>query len=92
MINDYVVKDLLGKPLEIGQHVFTVANNRIVIARVVKFSKTFVWVQPIDSTAGKVNGMPRRAVPPQKLLRKYEYNVAIVDPKDITWANLSDAI
>ena len=56
MTNDYIVKDLLGKPLEVGQHVFTVANNRIVIARVVRFSKQFVWVQPIESTAGKVNG------------------------------------
>ena len=87
-----MVKDLLGKPLEVGQHVYTVANNRIVIARVVKFSGTFVWVQPIESTAGKVNGRPRRAVPPQKPLRKYEYNVAVVNPQDITWANLTDSI
>ena len=87
-----MIKDLLGKPLEIGTHVYTVANNRIVIARVVKLSETFVWVQPIESTAGKVGGLPRRAVPPQKILRKYEYNVALIEPVDMTWATLSDAV
>jgi hypothetical protein len=87
-----MVKDLLGKPLEVGQHVFTVANNRIVIARVTHFTDRFVWVQPIESTAGKVNGRPRRAVPPQKPLRKYEYNVVAVNPQDITWASLTDSL
>ena len=87
-----MIKDLLGKPLEIGTHVYTVANNRIVIARVVKLSETFVWVQPIESTAGKVNGRPRRGVPPQKPLRKLDYNVAAVNPQDITWANLTNSI
>ena len=87
-----MIKDLLGKPLEVGQHVFTVANNRIVIARVTHFTERFVWVQPIESTAGKVNGRPRRAVPPQKTLRKYEYNVVVVNPQDITWASLTDSL
>jgi hypothetical protein len=87
-----MTKDLLGKPLEIGTHVYTVANNRIVIARVVKFTEIFVWVQPIESTAGKVDGRPRRPVPPQKPLRKYDYNVVAVNPQDITWANLTNSL
>ena len=32
------------------------------------------------------------STPPQKILRKYEYNVAVVEPKDMTWATLVGAV
>jgi len=81
------VKDLLGKPLNEKDFVITNHNGRIVVAQVVKFTDIYVFVQPLNSTAGK-----RRCVPPQKVLRKYEYNVALIPPPDMTWAVLSNAV
>jgi hypothetical protein len=80
-------KDLLGKPLAEKDFVVTNHNNRIVVAQVIRFTDLFVYVQPLNSTAGK-----RREVPPQKILRKYEYNVALIPPPDMTWAVLTNAI
>ena len=87
------MKDLLGKALAVDDFVLTNQNNRIVVAKVVKFSDTFVFVKPIESDAGKVGTKySRRAVPPQKVLRKAEYNVARIDPSEITWAGIADCI
>jgi hypothetical protein len=81
------VKDLLGKPLTKKDFVITNHNGRIIVAQIVRFSDTYVFVQPLNSTAGK-----RRSVPPQKELRKYEYNVALIPPPDMTWAVLVNAV
>jgi hypothetical protein len=81
------VKDLLGKPLTEKDIVITNHNGRIIVAQIVRFSDTYVFVQPLNSTAGK-----RRNVPPQKELRKYEYNVALIPPPDMTWAVLVNAV
>lgn len=80
-------KDLLGKPLNKHDFVVTNHNGRIIVARVVRFTDAFVYVQPLNSNAGN-----RRSTPPQKILRKYEYNVAVVEPKDMTWATLVGAV
>jgi hypothetical protein len=81
------VKDLLGKPLTEKDFVITNHNGRIIVAQIVRFSDTYVFVQPLNSTAGK-----RRSVPPQKELRKYEYNVALIPPPDMTWTVLVNAV
>ena len=81
------MKDLLGKPLQENDFVITNQNGRIIIGKVVKFTDTYVFVQPVVSDAGK-----RRSVPPKKLLRKYEYNVALIPPPDMTWATLTGAV
>jgi len=80
-------KDLLGKPIALNDYVITNQNNRIILARIVKFTDRFVFVQPMDSDAGR-----RRHTPPQKMLRKYSYNIALVDAREITWATLTNSI
>ena len=76
------MKDLFGVKLELGQYVVTSENNRIVVARVVKMSDCFVWIEPVASDAG------RRGKPRKRTLRKAEYNVSVLEERQITAAAL----
>lgn len=80
-------RDIVGNPLEVDNCVLVCQNNRIVVGRITELHDTWVMVRPLEAEAGK-----RREAPPQKVLRKYPYNVYAVNPKEIFWAQLKDSL
>jgi hypothetical protein len=81
----HTIKDILGKPINQGSTVITCHNGRIILGRIINVNRDTETVK-VEAIASDTGG--RRPPPAMKPFRRNDYNVFVVDDREMLIGSL----